>query len=159
MSISGGLKKLSASGGGDQEQEFELNIAAIIDCFTVLITYLLASASFISIGIIDVTAATSSASSALADNAAVELTVDLDSKKSIRIRLNGATQDVMEIAATEAGELDIDALNERLKSVKNRFPNLEVGLLTAHSEVEYQDVVRAVDTARNSIPGISLGDR
>ena len=36
------------------ETDFELNLASIIDCFTVLITYLLVSASFISLGILDV---------------------------------------------------------------------------------------------------------
>ena len=35
------------------EQDFELNITSIIDCFTVLIAFILTSASFISIGIID----------------------------------------------------------------------------------------------------------
>jgi biopolymer transport protein ExbD len=42
---------MSASfGGSGGGQEVELNITPIIDCFTVLITFLLASASFLSIG-------------------------------------------------------------------------------------------------------------
>jgi biopolymer transport protein ExbD len=36
-------------GGGGNGQEVELNITPIIDCFTVLITFLLASASFLSL--------------------------------------------------------------------------------------------------------------
>lgn len=45
------------SSGGNRrqlDQEFELNIASIVDCFTVLITYLLAAASFISLGNIEI---------------------------------------------------------------------------------------------------------
>lgn len=46
-----------SSGGGNRrqmDQEFELNIASIVDCFTVLITYLLAAASFISLGSVEI---------------------------------------------------------------------------------------------------------
>ena len=38
---------------GSGGQDFELNLASLIDCFTVLITFLLASASFLSVGILD----------------------------------------------------------------------------------------------------------
>ena len=34
-------------------KDFDLNLAPIIDCMTVLITFMLASASFLSIGILD----------------------------------------------------------------------------------------------------------
>jgi biopolymer transport protein ExbD len=38
---------------GQESQEIELNITPIIDCFTVLITFLLASACFLNIGFFD----------------------------------------------------------------------------------------------------------
>ena len=41
---------MSANLGSSSGQEVDLNITPIIDCFTVLITFLLASASFLSIG-------------------------------------------------------------------------------------------------------------
>ena len=44
---------MSANFGSSSDGEVELNITPIIDCFTVLITFLLASASFISIGFFD----------------------------------------------------------------------------------------------------------
>src|SRR5882672_8122358 len=39
---------------GGSNQEVELNLAPIIDCFTVLITYLLVTASFLSLAALDV---------------------------------------------------------------------------------------------------------
>ncbi|RYZ61531.1 MAG: hypothetical protein EOP09_19835, partial [Proteobacteria bacterium] len=39
--------------GGAGSLEFDLNLAPIIDCFTVLITFLLVSASFLSVSIFD----------------------------------------------------------------------------------------------------------
>jgi biopolymer transport protein ExbD len=46
-----------SGGGSSNNQDFELNLASIIDCFTVLITYMLVSASFLSLGILSVTVA------------------------------------------------------------------------------------------------------
>src|SRR4051812_14599722 len=45
-----------SSGSG---QDIDLNIAPIIDCFTVLITYLLVSASFLSLAVLEVGVAAS----------------------------------------------------------------------------------------------------
>src|SRR5690349_6182731 len=54
---------MSASIEGGSNQDVELNLAPIIDCFTVLITYLLITASFINLAAMDVgVSATGSAS-------------------------------------------------------------------------------------------------
>src|SRR3954470_1256357 len=45
---------MSASVEGGSGQDVELNLAPIIDCFTVLITYLLITASFINLAAMDV---------------------------------------------------------------------------------------------------------
>ncbi len=47
---------MSASFGNSNQNsgDFELNLASMIDCFTVLIAFLLASSSFLSIGALDV---------------------------------------------------------------------------------------------------------
>ncbi len=48
---------------GEHEQDFELNLASIIDCFVVLIAFILVSTSFFSIGIIDAEVAGASTTS------------------------------------------------------------------------------------------------
>jgi len=45
---------MSANFGSSNSQDVDINITPIIDCFTVLITFLLASASFLSIGCFEV---------------------------------------------------------------------------------------------------------
>ena len=44
----------AAISDNNSNQDFEINLAPIIDCFTVLITYLLVSASFLSLAVFDV---------------------------------------------------------------------------------------------------------
>jgi biopolymer transport protein ExbD len=39
--------------GGGNSQDADINLAPIIDCFTVLIAFMLVSASFLSIGVLD----------------------------------------------------------------------------------------------------------
>ena len=51
------------SGDDGVELDFDLNLAPIIDCFTVLITFLLISASYISINIIEASVASVEVSS------------------------------------------------------------------------------------------------
>ena len=63
--------------GGKKDSDFELNLASIIDCFTVLITYLLVTASFITLGILDVTVTSSLASTEQTHSPDVMLTVGI----------------------------------------------------------------------------------
>ncbi|NDF14013.1 hypothetical protein EB061_01655 [bacterium] len=48
-----------SAGGGGGEGDVELNIAPIVDCFTVLIAYMLVSMSFIQLSIFEAEAPTS----------------------------------------------------------------------------------------------------
>ena len=53
-----------SAGGGGGEGDVELNLAPIVDCFTVLIAYLLVSMSFISLSIFEAGVAATSPESA-----------------------------------------------------------------------------------------------
>ncbi|MGZ3709823.1 MAG: biopolymer transporter ExbD, partial [Bdellovibrionota bacterium] len=74
---------------GKGSQDFELNIASIIDCFTVLITFLLASASFLSIGIFDAGVAAGAAESKDSKPPSVQILVELQPDHRLSVKLTG----------------------------------------------------------------------
>ena len=79
----------SHSSSGSSHQDFELNLASIIDCFTVLIAFMLASASFLSIGILDAGVAAAGAVAANETPPPVQLSIELRRDHSILIKTSG----------------------------------------------------------------------
>src|SRR5579872_5936203 len=62
-------------------QDVDLNLAPIIDCFTVLITYLLVTASFLTLSAVDVSvSATGAAAPATPDNSPPPLVMSIELK-------------------------------------------------------------------------------
>jgi len=138
---------MSRSRGGPLD--FDLNLAPIIDCFTVLITFMLASASFLSISIFD---AGFTPAEAQGDPTPPPITVTLDLKK------NGSLQVVTK------GKLDSrntfanpDEAAEALRQLKEKYPGLESVTITADQEVEYESIVKAMEKARKFMPAMVLG--
>ncbi len=145
------------------EQEFELNIAPIIDCFTVLITYLLVSASFISLGVLDVSVATPSAGAALPDEPKTSVSIELNDNMTMIVRVTGSEEKNVRVPAKTtdtAKEYDYDHLRDViLVPLKEKHPDLDQTLISAEENVDYVSIVRAVETTRKIIPGATLGDK
>ena len=79
---------MSANMGSSSGQEVDLNITPIIDCFTVLITFLLASASFLSIGFFE-TNTPGSASDPTQGEPDTEVVVRINSNHMAEFKLKG----------------------------------------------------------------------
>ena len=150
----------SLPGGGghgkNQSQDFELNITSIIDTFTVLITFMLASASFLSIGIFDagITAGGDQATSVKPPEVNVEVALSRD--HSFAIKLTGKVNSTIHVAA-KAGDLDLDGLNAQLGGVKSKFSGVQAATLVAENLVEYKDVIRTMESTRKTLPYVMLG--
>lgn len=154
MHISGG----SGGSGKDAEQDFEINIASIIDCFTVLITYLLVSTAFISIGMIDVNMATPGPSAVVDKNPDLNLRIDLGSKRLLTLILSGEKSSTLELSAKN-GSWDFTGLESALKPIKDKFSQLTIAQLSAAPSTEYTDIVRAVETIRKVMPVVYFAER
>src|SRR4051812_11950923 len=91
----------SLGGKGHQSQDFELNITSIIDTFTVLITFMLASASFLSIGLLDagITAGGESASTEKPPSVNVEISLAKD--QGIVVKLTGQVAQTMNVPSKD----------------------------------------------------------
>ncbi len=133
----------------DGAQDFELNLASIIDCFTVLITFMLASASFISIGILD--AGITAGGTVLKESVSPEviLTIELKNSQTILIKTQGKKN--------HSDEIVYEKLSQSLLELKSHWPNLSSATLIAENQIEYQDVVKTMDQIRKIIPAVMLG--
>jgi len=140
------------------EQDFELNLASIIDCFTVLITYLLVSASFISIGVLDVSALTQRPASDTTPPPAVTLSISLKLNHDVTVQIDGAHEPVVQIPAKD-GKVDTLSISEQLASDKVKFPDLKDAVLLSSADAEYDDLIRVVESTKKEIPNVMFGDR
>src|SRR3954464_3977164 len=93
----------------ETEQDFDLNIASVIDCFTVLITYLLVSASFISISALDIDVSGAGDAPRL-EPPPISISVEMDSQHGLRVRITGKQKDSWVLAAHQDGSWDLESL-------------------------------------------------
>lgn len=139
-------------GRGNANPDFELNLASIIDCFTVLIAFMLASASFLSIGILDAGVAAAGATASDTKPADVQVSMELKKDKSIQVKVTGKGSHNATIRAWTP-----ESLNRELASVKSRWPGAAAVTLTAENAVEYKEVVQVMDITRKTLPNVLLG--
>jgi biopolymer transport protein ExbD len=153
--VSAGAAPSSGKGG---EQDFELNLASIIDCFTVLITYLLVSASFITLGTFDVTVATPSDQAEETDPPPpeVSLAIRLAEDSGLELELSGREQRRLEVPARSPGSIDLDGLDARLQELKNAYPALDGAQVSAHDTVRYRNLVQVIEHSRAVLPKVAL---
>ncbi len=137
------------------EQDFELNIASIIDCFVVLIAFVLVSTSFFSIGIIDAEIAASAEEVASAEHESV--VIELKADHSMVVRSSNSGTGSVRIAALGKKAWDLEKLAVALESMKERLPDLRSATVVADNSVAYRDVMASMDAARGKLPNVNLG--
>lgn len=135
---------------GNPVLDFDLNLAPIIDCFTVLITFMLASASFLAVTIFD---AGFAPADAVGDPKPPAITVSVvvkDKDQGYKLEVKGK----MTLNQTFKTPED---LAETLKTVKSKFADTSSVTLSADDNVEYEKLVKAMEKMRPIIPGLILG--
>lgn len=134
----------------NRSTDFELNLAPIIDCFTVLITFMLASASFLSISIFD---AGFTPVEAIGDPNPPQITINLnvkDKDKGYELVVKGK-ENSHNIYKTP------EEVGQALVQIKGRFPAADSVTLSADDNVEYEKVVKAMEKIRPVFPALVLG--
>lgn len=131
---------------GGSSQDFELNLAPIIDCFTVLITFLLATASFLSIGFLEAGAAAQRAGSG----------ANQEPRAILHVRLIGQGEALEFDLSGKRARFPVTELEARAKEWKAAHPQLETATLEADDAVEYKSVVDTLERLRSAIPVIQL---
>jgi biopolymer transport protein ExbD len=139
------------------EQDFELALAPIIDSFVVLIAFMLISASFLSIGILDAGVAASGEISSNEKGPAVSVTVKLNPNGVMKINLSGASSITHNVGAQKDGTYDFEGLDKKLGSIKKTWPKLSAATLVASDAVNYKVVIQAMEATRKTLPFVVLG--
>lgn len=146
-----------ASGGkGAKSQDFELNLAPIIDCFVVLIAFLLISSSYLAIGMMDAGIQAGQATPT-AEPPPVTVTVELAAEHTIRVKVKGKVNETAQLEAVN-GAWALDRLEGKMQDLHRAWPTLDGIVLTAHPDVEYRDVVASMEKVRKVIPSVLLGE-
>jgi biopolymer transport protein ExbD len=134
-----------------------LNLTPMMDVFTVLVVFLLITAVFTSITIMDLSVPTSAGGAASnKPNFAIEVIV----RKSGLEIANGRS--VEAAIPKKDDQYDLKKLSEMLLALKARYPEKEDATVLMEPKVEYDHLIQVMDAVRGGqtplFPKISIGD-
>lgn len=133
------------------DTQVDVNITPVIDCLTVLITFLLASASFLTIAAFDAGYATDKLSQSTAEKGAPEV------KIAFNILMNGMVEISREVKGKITSEsVAITALGAKLNELRSASAD-ELVSLDAESQVNYEKVIETMDLIKRQFPQVVMG--
>lgn len=147
-------------GGGENDSDFELNLAPVIDCFTVLITYMLVSASFISLDLLEVQVAMSS-------DAPVEepqqepkdmLSLEMKEGKVMELKITGKRELSYPVSPLRGGDWNLEAMRKKVEQIRMSSPGIEEISVKAAPAVRYKEIVQVVENLKPAVPKVFIGE-
>ena len=138
---------MSVSVEGGSGQDVDLNLAPIIDCFTVLITYLLVTASFISLAAVEVGVSASGTGgpppAPSADIPPMSMTLEAKADGSFSFKVRGGKLQKEQTFA--ARQRSLDGLAATLSEIIARWPELKELNIVAEPYVLHGALVKAIN--------------
>lgn len=144
------------SGGKGGSQDFDLNLAPIIDCFTVLITFMLVSASFLATGIFDAAAEAPGQAAADTKPPAVHLEVTLLDQSTLEVKLSGKEKFTHKLPPKDQ-DWNLAALQSELQQIQKKWPEVQSMTLAASNEIQYLHLIKVMEASKKIIPGVLFG--
>ncbi len=157
--------------GGRRQNEdtAELNITAFMNLMVILVPFLLITAVFSRLAILELNLPGSSSEPAASQEQIFQLEVIVRKDK---IEIGDRNQGLLGVyPLTENGEYDYDALSNKLSELKNRYPDKTDVAILLESDIEYDTLVQVMDRVRvaeeiqddsvvhsDLFPDISIGD-
>ena len=157
--------------GGRRQNEdtAELNITAFMNLMVILVPFLLITAVFSRLAILELNLPGSSSEPAASQEQIFQLEVIVRKDK---IEIGDRNQGLLGFyPLTENGEYDYDALSNKLSELKNRYPDKTDVAILLESDIEYDTLVQVMDRVRvaeeiqddsvvhsDLFPDISIGD-
>jgi biopolymer transport protein ExbD len=151
-----------------QQEPAELNITTFMNLMVILVPFLLITAVFSRMAILELNLPTedSMAQEVEEPEFALEVIVRADA-----IQVGDRNAGVFSHIPAENGRYDLAALTEKLKGVKSEFPDQLAVTLLLEADVDYEDLVQVMDAVRTYrinepgnfsraelFPEISIGD-
>ena len=146
---------MSASMGGSQNRDVELNITPIIDCFTVLITFMLASASFISIGFFEASTP-GNTTEAQTKEPEIEAILHLKNNHLLNLKVKGKMN--YSLSFNYENKDDFKKIDDELLKLKKGEYQISSILMTADDEVDYQSMTQIMDHLNQADLPVIVGD-
>ncbi len=137
-------------------QDVEINLAPVIDCLTVIVAFLLASSSFLAIGIVDAGVAAGVPAPQVDKVPSVLVSIQLQADSGVVVKSEGKASQKTSIVAKD-GQLDREALVKALADIKKAYPDVSGVTLAADDTVPYEKVMGAMESIRSQIPAVLLG--
>lgn len=137
-------------------QDFELNLAPILDCFVVLIAFVMISTSFAVIGILDAGVAAGGETEIKTEIPPIKIAIELQKNHQFLIKLTGKENRQLSLGAA-ADQWDQVGLKKKLDEIKQKYPTANGAVISAVDSVQYDEVVRSMDSVRKTFPAVMLG--
>ncbi len=140
----------------------ELNVMPFIDIFSMLNTFLLVSASFIGLGILEVQVPFLSNSPEVSDSAptrTLNIRVDLDESKIVLTTIYSEPPENKVVKTYNVDEADIDRFHQDLIAMRTKDPDSDKVTLYSDDNVKYEKVILVLDaikTMKESEPDLQL---
>ncbi len=150
---------MNVSSGGEgrgPSQDFDLNLAPIIDCFTVLITFMLVSASFLAIGVLDAGAGAAGQTASKDAPPPIIVQIELGEKFDMEIQLSGKATDKIKLPGVQ-GDWDYAGLTREMTTIKTKWPQSDSVILNATNDTEYVHIIKIMEKLRKLTPTVLLG--
>jgi len=134
----------------------ELNITPVMNIFVILIPFLLLTATFVKIAIIEFSL----------PSLQQKGNVNLQDLKNLTVLVVGIKPEGFEIKTSERtyplignrdGRFDYASLYARLKEIKDRYPDLKDVIISPAPNIRYQIIVKVLDNCREvGFPNFSI---
>jgi biopolymer transport protein ExbD len=129
-----------------KKNEFEVNIVPIIDCFTVLITFLLVSVSFLSVGFFQVQPMILSSQAGAVTKVSDYISVQVSRASvnpQIDILVKGSVNKIIHIPGVN-GEWDEKMLISNLLEIRQELSEIKAIGLNAPNDLSYLDLISLI---------------
>jgi biopolymer transport protein ExbD len=153
---------MSASVEGGSGQDVDLNLAPIIDCFTVLITYLLITASFINLAAMDVGVSATGAAAPLDQPVGpppMIMTMLMSEGGRATLTVTGGTLRSDMVVAVEAmgnGSWNLNEISGRLRQITTKWPQIKDVSVSAEPTIKYKDIVNVINETQRTLPKVFI---
>ena len=147
------LKRLQDANPVDED----VNVAPVIDCFTAIIAFMLVSATFLAIGVLDAAVNIGTAPDNTQSKVPpLAITLKLYKSKTIVFKYVGASSGQLTISP-RGGDWDVETLKSRLNQYKRRFPTLQGVTINPTDGTDYEGIIKTMAAAQTVVPGALLG--
>ena len=148
---------LKKSLGRDRRNlDSDLNITPVMNIFVILIPFLLLTATFVRIAIIELGLPSLQESESQDPEDLKDLTVLVVSIQPDGFKIKTSEMN-MPVIPKKSNQFDFETLTNRLQGIKKRFPKLKDVVILPESQIRYQVIVKVLDSCREiGFPNYSI---